>query len=121
MKVLVIALGLLSGIATAYGQPVSQHEVQEAQDAMLKRISAATASFAKAHDISSEIDTFWLLKLDNEPVTHFNDGFIPFGVNYYNITDRKLLEQVIFGREVYETIYRKRCMAETKNLIGDGN
>jgi hypothetical protein len=106
-------------VAIAHGQPVSQQEVMDSQGALSRRVQTATDAYARAHGIPHEIDVFCMLKMQNEPQTHVNDGFIPFGVNYYNVTDRQTLDRVIYSRETYETIYRKRCMAETKQLIGD--
>jgi hypothetical protein len=106
-------------IAIAHGQPVSQKEVMEAQVALLSREQAAADAYAKAHGIPLEIDVFCTLRMKNEPQTHINDGSIPFGVNYTNITDRQTLDRVIYSREIYETVYQKRCMGETRSLIGD--
>jgi hypothetical protein len=118
-KATVAVLILALNIPTAPGQSVSQTDVSQAQSALLNRVNAAAGAFARTRNISQEIDQFCLMKMANEPSAHVNDGFIPFGVNYYSITDRKTLDTVICSREVYETIYRKRCMAETKKLIGD--
>ena len=116
---LIVFLAWALSATTALGQSVSQTEIMQAQDALLNRINAAANAFAAAHNISWEINQFCLLKLGNEPPAHVNDGYVPFGVNYFTIADRKALDAVIYGREAYETIYRKRCMAETKKLIGE--
>jgi hypothetical protein len=119
LKVAIIVLTWFLSAATTQAQSVSQGEVSQAQSALLNRINAAANAFSTAHNISHEINMFCLLKLGNELPAHVNDGYVPFGVNYYDITDRKALDSVIYGREVYEIIYRKRCMAETKQLIGE--
>jgi hypothetical protein len=118
-KVTIAVLILAQNIPTAHSQSVSQTDVSQAQGDLINRVNTAASAFARAHNISHEIDQFCLMKMANEPSAHVNDGYIPFGVNYYAITDRKTLDTVIYSREVYETIYRKRCMAEIKKLIGD--
>jgi hypothetical protein len=118
-KVTVAVLILALNIPTAHSQSVSQIDVMKAQDDLIKRVNTAAAAFARAHNISPEINYVCSMKMANEPSPHVNDGSIPFGVNYYSIADQKKLDTVIYAREVYETIYRKTCMAETTKLIGD--
>ena len=117
VALLTVALAWVMSATTALGQSVSQTEIMQAQDALLNRINEAANAFAAAHNISGEINQFCLLKLGDELPTHVKDGYAPFGVDYFTIADQKALDAVIYGREVYETIYRKRCMAETKKLI----
>jgi hypothetical protein len=115
-----VGIMMLLSITAAYSQPVTQSQVMQAQSFIISEVDKSVDAYATANNISQDINAFCLLKMQNEPSPHMNDGFIPFGINYTTIQDQQILNRVVNTRIVYETIYRKRCMAETKNLIGPG-
>jgi hypothetical protein len=74
-------------------------------------------AYASQIEISSDFIWYCELELHLKTQSHPVNGFIPFGVNYGTISDRKRLDLIISARETYERANMQLCLANAKNAI----
>lgn len=89
-------------------------DIATPQIAMSKAVSIVANERAQQIGLSQDAVTYCRIKLNYEEDRFPQNGEIPFGVNYNNITDPKELAQVIQLRESYEKTYMLLCLSRIK-------
>ncbi len=92
-------------------------DISKAQGEMTTRIYEKARQYLKKIGISDTYLYYCTQELHLHTYEHPANGYIPFGVNYNTIKDRKNLEYIISSREDYETSYILLCLANSKNTL----
>jgi hypothetical protein len=101
-------------------QIVSVTEAGQAQVEMFNRIESAASAYATSIALDGSYVSYCMTSLQLQTRGHPNDGSIPYGVNYNNIT-ATTLQTVINIREAYERNFLIVCLATAKAALNNAH
>lgn len=110
---LAIALAALPMIAMAQ----TKLDIMTPQVEMSKRVSTVALQRAQELGLGNDAITYCRVRLNYKEDSFPQNGEIPFGVNYKQITSPKELSQVIAAREGYEKTFMLLCLSNVKQQL----
>jgi hypothetical protein len=111
---LLLAIGVVS---ESYA--ITNNEIKTVQIEMLSRINNEVEAYATTINIDPEYIVYCRIEMNNKIDLLPKNGSVPFGVNYFQITDNQTLRSVIYNREIYEKSSIKLCLANVKKTLRD--
>ena len=90
-----------------------------AQYQMFSRVMEAVKAYAQSIGIEESWIGYCQQELHLQTYAHPPNGYVPFGVDYNTITDRKRLDEILLSRQNYETSFITLCLANVKKTLAD--
>src|SRR5437879_3801410 len=112
--ILLCLLALISDTPRSTAQQRQSIDVGRAQIEMLNRIEQFAQTYAKQIGVQGNFIDYCRQEMHLKTYAHPRNDYIPFGVNYSEITDQQRLNSVISARENYEISFIMLCLANVK-------
>ena len=120
MRKALVAIALIAVFANPRLASAQQAiDTEQAQSQMWSRVIEAAKAYAQSIGIEESWIGYCQEELHLQTYAHPPDGYVPFGVNYDKITDRKRLDEILLVRQTYTTSFITLCLANVKKTLAD--